>query len=286
MSFFEGTFEITTNIMKRGCAVACKICPQPLLSSSYSDDIRFLSFRDFVKVLHKIPKTYRIDFSGYAEPFLNRDCVKMIKYTSDNGYYFCCYTTLVGVSLENIETLSKLRFSREKNCPLEIHLPDKEGVMPITITDTYKKVVKNLWDRSLPFVNWMTMNKNGILHPEIRQLLNTDLGRFSPVTRANNLSDGNKMTEGQVKNADRINGPISCGTMPRLNHNVMLPNGDVQLCCMDYGLQHKLGNIIKDSHEDLFTGSEFARLKRLMKEDSLDPKDNILCRNCEIATYV
>jgi hypothetical protein len=33
--------------------------------------------------------------------------------------------------------------------------------------------------------------------------------------------------------------------------NVMLPNGDVYLCCCDYGLKHKLGNLLTTNYNDL-----------------------------------
>lgn len=46
--------------------------------------------------------------------------------------------------------------------------------------------------------------------------------------------------------------------------NVVLPNGDVYLCCMDYGLKHKLGNLLQTNFNDL---------KRV--------EDYDLCRKCE-----
>ena len=277
MHAFDGTLEITTNILEKGCSVACRICPQELLSNRYKNQkIRHLSFEDFVTILHKTPKTYRIDFSGYAEPFLNKECSRMIKYTNDAGYLMSCYTTLVGANLEDVELLASMNFSLEKNCPLHIHLPDKDGVMPVKITKKYKKVIKSLFDKHLPFVSFMTMDYEGEVHPEIRELLGSNLDKFQPVTRGNNLDDGPDMVEGEVRNVERINGPICCRTMPKLNHNVVLPNGDVQLCCMDYGLKHRLGNLIQESHDDLFVSDEFIRLKHLMDND-------ILCRTCEIA---
>jgi hypothetical protein len=31
----------------------------------------------------------------------------------------------------------------------------------------------------------------------------------------------------------------------------MLPNGDVSLCCMDYGLENILGNLFTQSYEEI-----------------------------------
>tara|TARA_Y100000004_G_C8744929_1_gene339909 strand:- start:217 stop:609 length:393 start_codon:yes stop_codon:yes gene_type:complete len=46
-------------------------------------------------------------------------------------------------------------------------------------------------------------------------------------------------------------GPKTCGCIEELYHNVMLPNGDVSLCCMDYGLKHILGNMFTQEYEDV-----------------------------------
>jgi hypothetical protein len=59
-------------------------------------------------------------------------------------------------------------------------------------------------------------------------------------------------------NVDRVDviktehtGPATCNCQERLYHNVLLPNGDISLCCMDYGLQHILGNLFESSYEDI-----------------------------------
>ncbi len=273
-SFFDGTFEITTNILKSGCAVACKICPQKKLIEEYrpESNVIYLSFDDFVTMLGKIPKTYRIDFSGYAEPFLNKRCMDMIEYASSQGYSVCCYTTLVGVTHDDVERLSKIPFDVSKSCPLHIHLPDKNETMPIKITDKYKGVLGDLMDRNLPFVSYMTMDDSGLVHDELSDFFGK-LGKFSAISRGSNLDN--------VSKVKRLSGKIQCKPMPKLNHNVVLPNGDVQLCCMDYGLDHTLGNILNQSHESLFESEEFLNVVKNMNDDNHE--DYLLCRNCEMA---
>jgi len=43
----------------------------------------------------------------------------------------------------------------------------------------------------------------------------------------------------------------TCGCVEHLYHNVMLPNGDISLCCMDYGLDQILGNLYEKSYESI-----------------------------------
>ena len=49
----------------------------------------------------------------------------------------------------------------------------------------------------------------------------------------------------------KIGGGYYCNRALRMNHNVLLPNGDVVLCCMDFGMQHVLGNLKRQSYEEI-----------------------------------
>jgi hypothetical protein len=44
---------------------------------------------------------------------------------------------------------------------------------------------------------------------------------------------------------------MTCGCDERLYHNIMLPNGDVSLCCMDYGLEEITGNLFEQDYNDV-----------------------------------
>ena len=108
--------EITVNIAKKGCAVACIVCPQEKLSNTYnlypeSELVRDLTFDDFKTVIDKVPLTTRIDFSGYTEPYLNKDCSKMLKYAHDKGHTVSVYTTLVGAKESDIDLLLEILMS-------------------------------------------------------------------------------------------------------------------------------------------------------------------------------
>lgn len=60
----------------------------------------------------------------------------------------------------------------------------------------------------------------------------------------------------------------------QFDHNVVLPNGDVVLCCQDYGLKHKLGNLYM---------TKFDNLNRLdIKTCSDMDVSECICRHCEL----
>ena len=300
--------EITVNIAHKGCAVACIVCPQDKLSKTYNlypenKLIRDLSFDTFKTAIDKVPLTTRIDFSGYTEPYLNKDCSKMIKYVHDRGHTVSVYTTLVGATESDVDLLLDIcqhptrpfsAFDQEN--PLCIHLPDEGGVMPVRITNKYKRVLKYLITKAQSLrlglgthIRMMTMDKNGKLSKEILDVFPVDKipFQFKAISRASNLDDdGVKRKAPTMTNYEggvgMKTGKIICKSNS-LHNNVLIPNGDVHLCCMDYGLEAKVGNLLENDYDYLHNGEEMKYITDRMTDDSLD--GDIICRRCENADY-
>lgn len=267
---FSGTLEITTNI---GCPVHCRYCPQSTLIKAYRSLIRQMTFTTFQKCLQKVPSDIRIDFSGMAEPWLNLECTRMLEYALDRGHPIAVYTTLLGVNMGDIDILRQWDID-----PLVIHLPDEEGNSPIPLTRTYLSILRGFFQTIPDAPGWRNLRiscHGRIHHALIKQFGEQIESQQIPVVdylsdRAGNLS-GKKLPHHWIE------GPITCSSSGRaLNHNVLLPDGSVILCCMDYGMQHILGNLLTQNYEDLFAGAEFHRLQSALDESSPD----ILCRRC------
>jgi len=284
--------EITTNI---DCPVQCSFCPQSSLTKNfklkgklenYSKE-RILNFESFKKLIDKIPKEVKIDFSGMAEPFAAKDCGKMIEYVLEKGHRVAVFTTLVGATPEDIDVLKKINFTL--NNKLVVHLPDKEKNFKAKINDNYKKTLKKLMETdsiisklSTGEVEFMTMSRVGEVDPEISDLFPFKLKSFVAISRAGNLFNENEKYETLTKLKIRKTGSIFCGPAPLMNHTVLLPNGDVLLCCMDYSMDHILINLHNETYESIFTSKEFLRVLDSQLNDNLT--DDIICRNCESAT--
>ena len=93
------------------------------------------------------------------------------------------------------------------------------------------------------------------------------------IDRAGNITDEEVYEDSHKK------GNIVCERARDLNHSILLPDGSVVLCCMDFGMKHVLGNLAKQSYEELFTGKEMQKIKEAMRDDRLD----IICRRCSSA---
>lgn len=61
---------------------------------------------------------------------------------------------------------------------------------------------------------------------------------------------------GNLRLEKRKNGKVKC-SVSSFDHNVLLPNGDVVLCCMDYSLKHVLGNLNKQSYDSIIREEEY-----------------------------
>jgi len=213
---------ITTHI---GCPINCKkYCPQEILIKQYKGTNN-LELNEFKIMLSTIPDTMLLDFSGFSEPFINPNCLDLMEYASNKGHPLLFGTTLVGLKLSDFHRFEKLNIVR-----LLLHLPDSYENAHIPISEEYKEIlIKTI--KTFPNITFVSMN-----------------GLFYTNNREN-------ITRGIIPKYKWY--PIKCARIES-SHFVLLPNGDVHLCCMDFGLKHKLGNLLTTS----YTNQKFKRITK------------------------
>ena len=269
--------EITSKV---GCSVNCKYCPQSLLIARYfkNDTHRksIMSFSDFKEYIDKCPKETIIDFSGFVEPFLNDDSIKMMEYCSIAGHDMTLFTTLRGLNEVDAHRVIQLPFKY-----VCLHVPDKYNYARIPMTDEYFKVLRLFVDSKKnngePFID--TANSQFDAHEAI---INITKGRLKiyceMMDRAGNIND----KEGVLAH-NKAEGAIFCTRAFSLNHNVLLPDGSLALCCNDFGLEHILGNLTNQTYDEIIHGEVLRGIKRAMQIDS---DERIICRNCTYAREI
>lgn len=269
-----GRLEITTKI---GCNINCVYCPQKLLLSKYFQENKerksLLSLEDFKMCIDKLPKGTRIDFSGMAEPWLNEYCTDMVCYAAEKGFPIAVYTTLVGMTKADFNRIKKLDFEE-----FVLHIPDDKSNAHITITDEYIELLHEV----------IGYKKNGIelvtgyschagIHPDIINAipegskLITDL-----IDRAGNLEDD------YVESKENTGEIVCINCEDDINHNVLLPDGTIVLCCMDYGMKHVIGNLLMESYEDIQNSEEAYKVRNGLA----GTEEDVLCRNCTNARSI
>jgi hypothetical protein len=229
-----------------------------------------MSFDTFKKCLSKIPKSVPIVFSGYTEPFLNPNCSKMIVHAHEKGHTVQVASTLVGMKEEDVKLIENIPFR-----VFFLHFADSSNHAKIAVNTHYLRILEKLLSSNIQNFQGMTMAK---LHPKIEELL-----------EKNEYSDKMISRCGTVENVQPIpkkTGPLSCykatkyDLTDRVDDNVLLPNGDVALCCMDFGLQNIIGNLREMDYESLFTTESYKEMYRKLKSND----DYIMCRFCEEAS--
>lgn len=250
------TLEITTNIAEKGCVVDCVFCPQRILEKSYNSEKRVMTLNEFKTMIDKIPREVRITFAGFTEPWLNKYCTDMVLYAHERGHSVSAFTTAVGMTPEDVERLSVVPYAGNPNGGFCLHLPDQEEFAKHPINSNYIRTIEKFKELEHRFQNFYTMCMSENVHESVRHIYPTAaIPTFW--NRAGNLIGEAKLKPELDKIKDRwksaivSNEPKTCGCVEDLYHNVLLPNGDVSLCCMDYSLEYILGNLNKQDYDDI-----------------------------------
>lgn len=248
-----------------GCRMNCDYCPQKIHVQRYKEvsDVNQMKFSDFKTMLSTVPKEVEIVFAGMAEPWLNKSCTDMVLYSFDQGYKVGVYTTTVGMTEDDVRRLRGLPFLY-----FTLHLPDADGRMTLKVNDSYLLILLMVL-RAIPDAQKMVI---GPLHPEVEKYTGPVLdGSPGLISRAGNI---------KTLAITRKTGPLECSACgPKIDHNVLLPNGEVLLCCCDYGQTHVIGNLLTMNYDDLFLSPEYLRVMDALKDDTKE----INCRYCELA---
>lgn len=271
------TLEITTIV---SCPLRCSFCPQEKLSANYTSDIRHLTLGNFKLILAKVPKHVRIDFSGMSEPWANRFATDMLEHALGEGFGVVVYTTLQGMR-DPGRVIDVMARHRDQVEAVVIHLPDANGNMRgFRDSEAYRTALsafEGIRDtgklRSLSFMTMDDANRplDGISTP-------ADMV-WSALTRAGNVAD---VGDQSIEDSPSHQTPVLCGYTPFYDQNVLLPNGDVVVCCMDYAVKHRIGNLLSGDYLSLFSSTGMNELRR--ENMTFSSSDQSICRKCSRAT--
>ena len=235
----KNVLEISTDI---GCKVLCKYCPQATIIEGYkNNNKRNMNLADFKRILSNLDKDKtRLFFSGYSELFLNNYAIDMILYAYKIGFQISFASTLIGLNKEKILKLVENKVSFE--CCF-FH----RAISSILYNETDFNEFVDL------FLSKIKIN--------IFKVFKVDDFR----SRAGSLYKTKKKV-----------GKYICATN-MFNRNVVVPNGDLFLCCNDFGLHHRIGNLFEESYYSESILNNRKKINEAMKEED----SNIICRYCE-----
>ena len=266
--------EITTQI---GCFINCHFCPQERLLNAYRElsRTRQMTLEVFCEIVDKLPEEVDIHFSGFCEPWLNPHCTDMVCYAAQKNHRVAIYTTLQGMTLQDFNAIKHIPFKI-----FSIHLPDEAQNTRIDLTPEYLELLEHILEHFKQDPTGINFSLHGEIHPEITEALPTALQQVyrlgqqtvQLIDRAGNLTSA-------ALNHQHVLEPLQCkisGTT--FNKNILLPDGTVVLCCMDYALSEILGNLRTMDYQDLFSTAAFRAYKQAVIEGQ-----ETLCSYCSNA---
>jgi Iron-sulfur cluster-binding domain len=263
----ERWLEVTTRL---SCRVACEYCPQGTFVAAFRHRSRVteLDFGTFERCLARVPRDVRVVFAGFTEPWLNPRCTDMVELAVRSGHPVRVYTTCAGMTPSDVKRLAHLEIEAAY-----LHLTSSTGNMRIAADEAHLALIEGL------IVAWGA-NATYLHHGAPEAVDSAVLGLLErhgiePVQWKTHSRAGHVST---LRQSGELGGAIRC-MQGREHKNVLLPDGSVTLCCMDWALEHVLGSLLDDDYDALFSGEAYRKLI----DDLARGRGARLCRACEWA---
>ena len=265
--------ELTTMI---GCPLMCTFCPQDNLRTEYGEGTKYMDQTDLTKMLVKLPKNTRIDFSGMSEPWANPKCTDMLEEVLYMGFDVAIYTTLYGMT-DPARVKKVLEDHKSQVKVFMLHLPDaNKNMKGWKLTQEWMNALEMMMTLEFP-IGAMTMDKTGFVAPELQHIIGR-LPGWVGHTRADSLNV-EQIGEQVISITPHNEFSLTCASTPFYDRNVLLPDGSVVLCCMDYNLTHVLGNLLTQTYDEIFQSKPLLDLIALNEAPEFNKCS--ICKSCE-----
>jgi hypothetical protein len=160
-------------------------------------------------------------------------------------------------------------YKRLKDIPFEvvtIHLPDKNDRSHFNITGEYLALL----------AAWPCHNYS--CHGQVDDYVLPYLKQRNLITfmhdRAGNV-------EGRQHRSIGPDCRLNCITSGRaMDHNVLLPDGTVIMCCMDYGMTGVFGNLFEQSYDEVLNSEAACAMRETLN------RGESICRHCTNARQI
>lgn len=266
------------------CNLKCIMCPRTEMKNNNT----FWKECDFDLELYKkivdegSEKGLKsIKFNYLGEPLINKNIVEMIQYAKSKNIIDVMLNT--NATLLTEEKSKQLINSGLDKIFFSVDSPNKDTYEKIRINANFDKVIDNIkifssirsqYNKNIPFTRIsMVVTKNNydevdkfktLFFPIVDEVAYVDYVEHTNISRSN----------------ININSNFKC---PQLWQRMFIhPDGYVTVCCVDSKRIIKMGNIKHSTLEDIWTSSEYNKLREYHINGNLN-KINI-CRNCHLAS--
>jgi len=251
-----------------GCPMMCSYCPQDNYIKGYKSinqtSKKLMSLEDYKIILNNVDyRVKQIHFTGFTESLAHPQWDSFIEHTRAKNYKAVVNTTLYNATFEKIDRLIDL------DIMVRIHLTDSN----INVSKDMIAYFISKYKRKADF-KYFTEKGQSLLPEEtdIKRKHARARGR-RPQSRGGNL----KHIPSKI-----IKGPVRCRRNSFYRGNVVIPNGDVAVCCSDFSLKYILGNLLNQKLIDIHKSEPIKNFFNKMKSGD----EKFICNNCVFAEKI
>lgn len=271
------------------CNLNCVFCPV----GNKKVAPKLMSIGDHKKIIDLLPKSVKILRYAYrGDPTMNPDFVKMIKYASQKGFKTDVSTN--GMIIDRY--VDQLVDSGLDRIIFAIDGATQEVQSKYRINSDLEKIKSNIrllvdarkngnkkYPREIVIQTVVSRNNENQINEMIEMSKDLGVDKIKFKTMAVNLGGeylkGKEFQESflpENKNYWRKGQDILL--CPTLGETAVLYNGDVSICCSDFGAKYVMGNIIKEnSFDKVVYGRRYNEVRKKILKKSLP-----ICKNCPI----
>lgn len=250
----------TTNF----CNSECIMCPHSKLKKMGTMDMRL-----YKKIIDNCAKLNIriITLSFFGEPFLDKELVEKIKYAKEKGMFVAFYSNaslltkelaknIISASLDGI-TISFDGYSKEtyEKIRKKLKFDIVKGNI-LNLIETRKRMGKTNPKISLVLVE-LEENKN-----EIKQFYKEWNKKVDSINIINMRNWANDIQKEGTKESFHFNKKIKRKPCALIWQKMIVDwNGDVVLCCDDWNHSTVLGNLKKQTIEEIWRGEKLKKIR-------------------------
>ena len=271
------------------CNITCPACPWHTCMRRSIKDMSFLEFKLIIKKILPYAKTVCLYLMG--EPFLNTELKQIIEYLKSNDIRVIISSNGMLIQ-ENIDwiingDIDYLQIALD-GYTKETHEKYRIGsnfdiiIAGLELLSSYKDTnLKNTEIVIQTLINKYNENEIRMIENYAKSLGFTYHTKKMHYGRTEDLriKNSSKFQPSDEKNIRRIGKSFYCLDIPcpELEKAVILSNGTVVACCLDYDGKTDFGNIFIDSFEKIWSGK-----KRVDFINSYHNKKNLFCNECDM----
>jgi len=270
------------------CKASCVYCPQDRFTSAMKGQPRHLSRLEFVELLPALAGTHFdvVSFGGFTEPFENPEIVELITMASEQPFVdqIHVYTNGEGLTPSIAEELRGVRLGCVDISCHGLDADTYRRTRPfLDVARIRENVLSLLQNRAN--IDRLTISVTGPFgSPASLAELETLCSQYGARFERRDLhSRAGLLHIGRAAKVVK-SGPFRCAKFD-FGKPVLLPGGDLVLCCQDFALEHVIGNLHRQTFEETLRDSP-VRKRVLETAAGLREDPNLNCYQCAFCVPV